>query len=93
MCNYAVRVLEDDRGIERTPAVFGRSFLKRSLSARLLREKVVDQAFLSFSQCKDWQAMVDVFIVKHHIKVSAQYLQYGFAGDTFTGKAPRGMKT
>jgi hypothetical protein len=70
MCEYAVRVLEEDQGIERPRGFFGRSFLKSCLSAPLLREKVVDQAFNILSKVKDWQAIVDIFIVQHLISMS-----------------------
>jgi hypothetical protein len=53
MCEYAVKVLEEDQGIERPRGFFGRSFLKSNLSAPLLREKMVDQAFEILRKVKD----------------------------------------
>jgi hypothetical protein len=72
VCEYAVSILEEGQRVEQPRGVFARSFLKRSLSAPLLREKVVDQAFDVLRAGNDWQGMVDVFIVKHLIQMSEQ---------------------
>ena len=81
LLKYCFAMLEEDPTLQNTKTSFALSVLKTSLYTPRLQEKVTDEAFEILYKIKDWQMMIDFFIVKQNVQEEA--LQLSFSDSRF----------
>lgn len=68
LLKYCFKILDDDPALQNTKTSFALSVLKTSLYTQRLQEKVTEEAFDILYKIKDWQTMIDFFIVKQSVQ-------------------------
>ncbi|OHT06143.1 hypothetical protein TRFO_25932 [Tritrichomonas foetus] len=71
LLKYCFTMLEEDPTLQNTKTSFALSVLKTSLYTPRLQEKVTDEAFEILYKIRDWQTMIDFFIVKQSVQEEA----------------------
>lgn len=68
LLKYCFAILEDDPALQNAKTSFALSVLKTALYTQRLQEKVIEEAFEIIYKIKDWQMMIDFFIVKRSVQ-------------------------